>query len=824
MQDIFEEARKVIGPSLIRDLFDSPGSYENSGEYYLLSPIRPDKTVGSFHINLSNGLWNDHSSGESGDFIKLVSLAKGISLKQAAEDIIKGSGHIIVSPTEYQKREKPKADVPPPVIPIPEDEKTIQSLKSRVTDPWCLENWGKATAVSRYRNASGEWVFCAVRFEKEKKDGSKKRSKNDIVFYYGTDGRWIAKWHKMLQPFPLYGVEKLSGNDLPVLIVEGEKCGRVEVPGFVVLSWLGGCANVSKSAWGILKKRKVYIWPDADSTRDRDGAIKPIHEQPGMKAAYYIKSMLPQSRILDIYGAKPIDDEPGGWDIADFVSTGGNPEEFIKEYTPGKILSVEIDPWAVYTKFIEDFYDNDSLDQSGGGFWRYNDHRHYWAKTTRNDILCNLQRWMEDTGLQHIVKNKCEVTGFINKVKQYLERHSIGYEGTNPFRDAAIQPYIHLRNGAIEIENNQIGWYGRDQYEEGFFKKLHPVNCLDFNFDYDSFRNVNPEIDCPAFYFFAKEIIPKTYLSTIERAEERQRAIDDTINFLSQVLAYSLSPQKPNEYFFALYGNQRTGKSFFIKILKALIGSEFCIEKRVEDMENRFASSGFWGKKVFIEPDLKTRQPLPEDFIKAYSGEQIITIEEKHEPAQDGVRISMAMFFVSNYEFQTRGLEGLARRIVLIPFQNRIENHDTRLLSKILGKYPHGEESGSRKDESFDERPAIMALAMKAWERFGDNNFIMEIPEWAQKEKDVWLIESNSVSKFVHEEYLDGFIGETVIARPELYKKYKEYCTAEGRKPLGKKNFFEEIRRESCITEMRAGNMMSFKIDAGSNSGDEIPF
>jgi hypothetical protein len=825
MVDVFEHARGAIGPSLVRSFFDSAGSYERAGEFYLLSPIRPDGSVGSFHINLASGQWIDHATDESGDFIKLVSLARGIGLREAAEEIIRGSGGIVVTADEQRKREKPKETAPPPMIPIPEDQATLNSLTKRVRDRWCVENWGAATSVSRYRNESGQWVFCTVRFEKDKDGSGKKRVKNDILFYLSKDGKWTAKWHQDLRPFPLYGVEKLAGNDLPVLVVEGEKCARVEVPGFVVVSWLGGTANMAKSSWTPLKKRKVYIWPDADSARDRNGDMKSLHDQPGMKAAYFIKSQVPSAKILDIYRHRPLESEPGGWDIADAVNEGLDPVDFIREYMPEKVVDVEIDPWAVYRAFIEHFYDFDSLEQAGGGFWTYDSGRHFWDKTSRNDIMCNFQRWMEETGLQWTVKGRQKVTTFINEVKQYLERHSLGYSRRNPFRDAAVQPYIHLKNGAIEITKTKIKWHGRADHDENFFKGLFPVNCLDFNFNHEGFRDVDPARHCPAFYFFARDMVPKTYLAALPDDAAREQAIRETVNFLSQVLAYSLSPIKPNEYFFGIYGNQRTGKSFFVKILKSVIGSEFCIEKRVEDMDNRFASSGFWGKKVFIEPDLKTRQPLPEDFIKANAGEQTITIEEKHEPAQDGVKISMAMFFVSNYEFHTKGLEGLARRMILIPFRNRIENHDTRLLDKILGEAPHGHESPDHGGQVFDERPAILALAMKAWERFCENNYLMEVPEWAQQEKNIWLIEANSVAKFMEEMYFQAMIGNTTVSRSDLYEQYKTYCSDEGRKPLGKKNFFEEVRRDPRVTERKASGLNSFTIqEQQPTNEEEIPF
>ena len=822
MNNIFDTAREKIGPSLIHYFFNSEGSYSKNGEYYILSPLRSDNNVGSFHINEDSGQWYDHASGEGGDFIELISKANGLNLKQAAEHILQETGGKYIESTNYVKKDsKIKRNLSPPLIPIPNTDEIKKKLRKRVTDKWCLENWGKAIHVTRYYNKKGEWIFCVCRFILEQKTSINKQKKTDILFYYGQDGKWWAKRHDDLKPFPPYGIEKTQNNKLPILIVEGEKCGRQKVPGFNVISWVGGTSNTHQTNWSLLKQREIYIWPDLDSQMDKKKVnYLPRESQPGMKAAYFIKSCLPTAKILDVYRHKPIDENPGGWDIADHIEEGGDPVKFIKEYTPYKSISVEIDPFQVYRKFIEDFFDYDSLEQINGGFWYYYKEEHFWRKIFKNDIHCNFQRWLEDTGLQWMISKKKKATTFINDTKQYIDRHSLGYISNNPFKDSAVSPYIHLKNGAIHITKDKIDWIDRTKYGEEHFKKLYPINCLDFTFDYDNYKNTKPEKDCPAFYFFIKEIIPKEYMKKLNKSEQ-EKAIHDTLNYLSQIIAYSLSPIKPNEYFFGIYGNQRTGKSFLLKVIKSIVGSEFCVEKKISDMDNRFSSSGLWGKKIFIEPDLKTRQPLPEDFIKAYAGEQEITIEEKNMQAIDGVKTSIAMFFISNYEFHTKGLEGLSRRLVMIPYKNAIKKHDVKLLDKILGKAKHGFESGAMIGKIFDERPAILALAMKAWERFCDNDYLIECPEWAQREKDIWLIESNSVSKFMEETYYSQ-VKKVNIPRTDIYDKYKEWCSDEGRKPLGKKNFYEEVRRDDRVSELKISGLDNFIIEP--NPDDEIPF
>jgi len=61
-------------------LFDLTGSYIEGVVLFCLSPLRNDKTVGSFSINTDSGFWFDHATLESGSFEHLVFL-KNMRLK-----------------------------------------------------------------------------------------------------------------------------------------------------------------------------------------------------------------------------------------------------------------------------------------------------------------------------------------------------------------------------------------------------------------------------------------------------------------------------------------------------------------------------------------------------------------------------------------------------------------------------------------------------------------------------------------------------------------------------------------------------------------------
>ncbi len=210
------------------------------------SPLRSDDHNPSFSINTENGLWMDHGTGE------------------------KGNARILAERLGWKGERMKKME--------------LKELGERIYP---------------YTDAEGTVVFEVHRVDTV---GSGKR-----IWVSGPEG---VKDFKLPEPRPLYNLPKLVQSSGPVLVVEGEKCAEVDVPGYVVTTWSGGARAVNQSDWSILRDREVVVWPDAD--------------EPGLEAARRIRSLLPQAKILRVEG------KPLGWDLYDCVTEGGDPLQFMQ--------------------------------------------------------------------------------------------------------------------------------------------------------------------------------------------------------------------------------------------------------------------------------------------------------------------------------------------------------------------------------------------------------------------------------------------------------------------------------------------------------------
>jgi hypothetical protein len=604
-----------------------------------------------------------------------------------------------------------------------------------------IEKFGTFEKEYKYKDQHGNWLFSVARFS-----GAKA-----VPFYYNGTTMVAKLADDFRQLTPLFGVHKLK-KGCKVLVVSGEKCASCDVAGYVLVTWLGGDGKVSSADWSPLKGYNVTIWGDADDSCKR--ACETIR-----------RDFLPQARILDVscFAEK-------GYDIADYIRDGFNPIDFIEP-----LQSIEIDPYNIYKTFIADFY-HDGLIQQDGIYWLWDKQNFYWRQEVRQNIKVNLLLWMEKKGLIELMReNKINANAIRAKVDNYIDAHSCDFATINKFADSAVSPYLHVSNGAIYFSNRGAQFFPRTEYPETFFRELFPVTCLSLIYKQEALK-------CPAFDYYVGSIVP-------DGGSYKQ-----TRDFVAQILAYCLSPYKKTPYFFGLYGNEGTGKSFFVDLIKKLIDPRFICERSTEEIkDSKYSAGDLFGSKLFVEPDMEYGALLPAGFIKKYCGNHFgVTGEQKYAIAQKGISLSVAMFFVSNFIFRVKGLEGVKRRFIMIPFKNKIAKHDPILLDKICGEAPHGQESATT--EQFDERPAILRLALYGWDLLLKNDHKIVEPDWVKAAKEDWLLGASSISMFAG---ANKFINQT---KAWVYEEYKGFCRDEEFKPYQKTAFFEQLAREPGVS------------------------
>lgn len=325
---VFDLARGKATPALVESLFSSPGAYWDGDEYWTLDPRRGDSSIGSFSINGHTGLCFDFA-GDGCDLITLIAdSGRAASKVKAAEMIVAAIGGVLPdgvaapAPSHLDKPAKPKPARVEAVIPIPEDK--LPLLEPRVRGEWAREKHGEAKKSWVWRRPD-RTIWCAtVRFERY-------GQKDVLPHFFGVDGKW-HEGNPMDSGRPLFHADQIAEAPAgtKVLLVEGESCGSVQVPGWLVVTWIGGTGQWEKTDWAPLERfaaaGDLLMWPDADHQNDKAGNLKPWNEQPGQKTALGIQRRLPGMKILDVRAKALV---KSGWDIGDAVREGVDPVAFI---------------------------------------------------------------------------------------------------------------------------------------------------------------------------------------------------------------------------------------------------------------------------------------------------------------------------------------------------------------------------------------------------------------------------------------------------------------------------------------------------------------
>lgn len=166
---------------------------------------------------------------------------------------------------------------------------------------------GKPSARWSYRTPAGDLGGYIDRYDMLGGD----KEFRPLTYCEHSDKRREWRWRGFEPLRPLYGLDRLEARpDAPVVVVEGEKAadaaGRL-LPGSVVVTSPGGSNAANKADWGMLARRSVTIWPDAD--------------EAGRNYAQAVARCLAAATVEASIAAPP-EGVSEGWDAADAEADG----------------------------------------------------------------------------------------------------------------------------------------------------------------------------------------------------------------------------------------------------------------------------------------------------------------------------------------------------------------------------------------------------------------------------------------------------------------------------------------------------------------------
>ena len=291
--------------------------------------------------------------------------------------------------------------------------------------------------------------------------------------------------------------------------------------------------------------------------------------------------------------------------------------------------------------------------------------------------------------------------------------------------------YFNAQNGYLNLTNGQL--------------QEHDVERMFSKISYAEFTDKN---DCPRWMQFLDEI----FLGDRE-----------LIHYIQKAVGYSLTGSTKEQCMFILYGNGRNGKSVFLDIMNAILGTYATNIQPQTIMVKQGTSSHtsdvarLSSARFVTTTEPNEGQRMDEGLIKQLTGGDVVTASFKYG-AEFQFTPKFKIWMATNHKPIIRGRDdGIWRRMHLIPFNLKLPDEavDRELKSKLI-----------------DELPAILNWAVQGallWqaEKLGMPQAVKDATTDYRNEMDV----------------VAGFIDDCCFLSPntsvkakDLYQAYRQWC------------------------------------------------
>lgn len=396
--------------------------------------------------------------------------------------------------------------------------------------------------------------------------------------------------------------------------------------------------------------------------------------------------------------------------------------------------------------------------------------REYVAKAPVEDRISNYSKFSNhDVAVNLIEEEKIRMIrgrlmAFSKGTYIPIERHDVGRlvvknrfgRKVTPKAVKDIVEYLHYLAPRVDYDNTS---------------QMVPFTNGVFSFKDFDLHPINPDLN---FTF----IIPHRYNKmTIEAAVKTELAVrvcelfveNGSMDLFCRILGFPLLHWLPPEYIIILIGPSKNGKSFLLELIEWLYGADNVSNVCLHDLEgNRFSAANLTRKLVNVFADLPSRPLSPTGNLKAITGRDKITVEEKWKQGRSEL-IKAKLVFSTNVMPEIKdSSKAFANRLVLfvlgkeIPPNKRIKN-----LSRILL-------------EKQENRDALISMAIEGANRLLQDGIIFPVLPKSELELQKLFGRTNPV--FLFAEKALEFGRKYSSNEDEIYREYCLFCDQAGMK------------------------------------------
>ncbi len=349
-----------------------------------------------------------------------------------------------------------------------------------------------------------------------------------------------------------------------------------------------------------------------------------------------------------------------------------------------------------------------------------------------------------------------------------------------------------VQKSSTDLNNYPRHWIN---FRNGFYDPIEK-RMIDHQPEYLSVNQIPFEYDLSA-EALNSEVIEQFLSTSLPDPEEQQ--------MLWEYLGYCMTTDTQFQKFLMLIGEGATGKSVIIHLFETVIGIQNRASISLQDLNHRFYATGLYGKLLNSCGDIPCRSMETIDVVKKAVGEDTLIYEKKGHDATQFKSYAKLLFssngMPENLEDRSNALY---RRLMILEMNHTVssEERDVHLKAKI------------EKEIDYAIHKAMAALSV-----------LYERGHLTESENSKRCVERARQASDSTKAFIDSCLTEkpgSSIERSRMYALYQDYCTDDGRHPLGKTKFFRELERKGLSPVKIQGIYQYRNMTLRSEEFDEI--
>lgn len=263
------------------------------------------------------------------------------------------------------------------------------------------------------------------------------------------------------------------------------------------------------------------------------------------------------------------------------------------------------------------------------------------------------------------------------------------------------------------------------------------------------------------------------------------QTVDDFLNFLvsdkkdlrlivEELLGHILMTVGfPHKVFFLVGSSGANGKSTFLEMLNSFIG-DLGLNLALEQFNDQTSVMELEGKLVNVGDDIDAGyMEKSMNFKTLASGNTIMVRPIYSKPYK--LKNKATLIFTANEmpTFKDKS-GGIARRVVVIPCDNKVTKADPKIDEKL---------------STDNAKSYLLNIALNAMERINNNGGQLSSSETVAKVTEEYFVESDTILGFINQ----GSIDENMTTKA-VYEEYLRFCEESGAKPYSQTKFTQRLK------------------------------